>query len=593
MANSPANRNRLFDGGIQFLLGVNSNLHPSALGPNQMSWAVNTINKGGIIDTRPGYVSRYRLPDGKAQGMTQFTPTDGELNLVSAVSGRIYVSVFPFDSYTQLANIEFDPNVDHVVFKEATQAKSGATVIDPKSVLIMQDGVSKAAYWDGTISRHLNPGGATNETLPGLWMEWIGFRLWVSRGRQLFASDIFDPLHFTENNYLAVGGSLNAMDGDIITGLARTADSRSLLVFTIHNTTIVKAGITDRDTWKTTPDFIAFLFPGVGCCAGKSIFYHNGELWWFSVEGGRRFTQVGSSILSSRNSVASIEMKRSFDNISTVVQSRVCGFSFNTFLGYSVPSGDVFNRHTWALDTSTNSQLTGESPFAWQGIWMGTRPVEWTTANVQGKDRAFYISQDPCGVRVWEAFQPNRLDNGTRIFCSVEFPGIDFNEPTSFKRFLFTEWHLSYMLGTVDITSDYRGDWGCWKRILDVQLCAIDCIKELVCNDPNPSVLSQNRYFKTQEAQHACPAVTSKYEGAYSEDNGTYFQNRMRWTGRSAIRIYKTQAQQFEENSTGQCAKSDVVCKLLACCDPEISYVSHIDDCFYGYESSNASCCSI
>src|SRR4029078_4159142 len=103
----------------------------------------------------------------------------------------------------------------------------------------------------------------------------------------------------------SIGGSLNAMDGDVITMLARTADSRSLLVFTIHNTTIVQAGITDRSLWQLTPNFIALLFPGVGSAAGKSGFYHNGELWWYSVEGSRRFTQVGSSILTSRNSVSS------------------------------------------------------------------------------------------------------------------------------------------------------------------------------------------------------------------------------------------------------------------------------------------------
>lgn len=589
MANSPANTNRKFDGGIQFLLGVNSNLHPSFLGPNQMSWAVNTINKGGIIDTRPGYVSRFRLPDGKAQGMTSFTPTDGNVNLVMAVSGKIYVSEFPFDSYTQLTNIVFNPNVDHVVFKEAVQAQDLGTLIEPKAVLIMQDGVSKPAYWDGTVNRHLLPGGATNETVLGLWMEWIGNRLWVARGRDLFASDIFDPLHFTENTYLSIGGSLNAMDGDIITMLARTADSRSLLVFTIHNTTIVKAGITDRAQWKITPDFISLLFPGVGSAAGKSGFYHNGELWWYSVEGARRFTQVGASILSSRNSVASIEMKRSFDNISTAVQSRVCGFTFNTFLGFSVPSGDIFNRHTWALDTSTNSQLSSDSPFAWVGIWMGTRPVEWTTPNVRGKDRVFYISQDVCGIRVWEAFQENRLDNGARIFCSVEFPGVTFNEPTSFKRFLYTEYHLSYLSGEVDITADYRGDWGCWKRIADIELCAVDCFRNLVCFGPNPTIMNHNRYFKTQEANHVC--LTQ--EGTYSEDIGTFFQNRIRWTGKNAVRIYKTSAQQFQESSTGSCPKSDAECKLLACCDPEINYISHVSDSGYGSGSSVQVNCSI
>jgi len=589
MANSPANTNRLYDGGIQFLLGVNSNLDPSSLSPGQTSWQINTTNKGGIIDTRPGYVSRLRLPDGKAQGLTIFTPTGGITNLVMAVNGKIYVSEFPFVTYTQLSGIQFDPGVDHVVFKEATQAKSAGVLIQPRSVLMMQDGRTRPAFWDGATARHLNPGGTSNETVLGLWMEWIGFRLWVARGRDLFASDIFDPLHFTENQYLSIGGSLNAMDGDVITALARTADSRSLLVFTIHNTTIVRAGITDRDAWKVTPDFIALLFPGVGAASGKSPFYHNGELWWWSVQGARRFTQVGASILNSRNGVASIEMKRSFENITQEVQNKVCGFSFGTFLGYSVPSGDTFNRHTWALDTSTNSQISSDSPVAWLGIWMGTRPVEWATANVNGMERSFYLSQDACGIRLWEAFQEDRSDNGGRIFCSVEFPAIGFQEQTAFKRFLFTEYHLAYLSGIVDITCDYRGMWGCWTRIANLQLCAVDCIKALLCNEANPTIMNQNRYFKTQEALHNC--ITK--EGTYSDDISTDFQNRIRWYGKNAVRIYKSQAIQFQESSTGQCAKSDVTCRELACCDQEVDYVSHVNDGGYGYGSSNQISCSI
>jgi len=589
MANSPANTNRLYDGGIEFVLGVNSNLHPSLLNSAQLSWGVNLTNKGGILDTRPGYETRYRLPDGKAQGMTSFTPTDGELTLLSAVSGTIYISQFPFDTYTALPGISFDPFVDHIVWQEAIQSKIGATITDPKSVLIMQDGVSRAAYYDGSVSRHLNPGGSTNETVQGLWMAWIGNRLWVARGRQFFASDIFDPLHFNETGYIGGGGSFQAMDGDIITGMARTADARSLLVFTIHNTTVVQAGITDRASWPTVPNFISLLFPGVGCAAGKSIFYKDGELWWFSIEGARRFTAVGNSIANSRNSVSSIEMKRSFENISQIVQNRVCGFSFNEFLGFSVPSGDLYNRHTWVLDTAINSQINSESPVAWAGIWMGTRPVEWTTANVQGKDRVFYISQDPCGVRVWEAFIKDRTDNGGRIYCSSEFPGLVFKQSTAYKRFLFTAYFLSKVSGNVSITADYRGDWGCWKRLADLNLCAQDCFDELFCDEPNPTVLTQNRYFKTQEANHACQSE----EGTFSEDIGTYFQNRIRWYGKNGIRMYKSQANEWQENSTGECAKSDVVCRELKCCDPEINYVSHVDDCFYGSGSSDGSCCSV
>lgn len=552
-----------------------------------MSWAINTVNKGGIINTRPGYETKVRLPDGKAQGMTSFTPTEGELSLIAAVSGRIYVSQFPFTTYTMLSGISFDPFVDHVVFQEATQAKIGATIIDPRAILIMQDGVSRAAYYDGAIARHLDPGGTTNETISGLWMAWIGNRLWVSRGRQLFASDIFDPLHFNETTYIGGGGSFQAMDGDIITGLARTADSRSLLVFTIHNTTVIQAGITDRASWPTVQNFISLLFPGVGCAAGKSIFYNDGELWWWSVEGVRRFTAVGAAIANSSNSVSSIEMKRSFDNLSHRVQNRVCGFAFSTFLGFSVPSGDVFNRHTWVIDTSTNSQLTSNSPIAWLGIWMGTRPVEWVTANVQGKDRAFYISQDYCGVRIWEAFMPDRTDNGGRIYCSVEFPGLAFNEPTAYKKFLFTAYFLSFVSGNVSLTADYRGDWGCWKRLADLNLCSTDCFTEIICDGNNPTVMNQNRYFKTQEAEHVCLSE----EGSFSENIGTFFQNRLRWYGKSAVRIYKSQAQQYQENSLGECSESDVECKELLCCDPEITYISHYNDSSYGSGSSAESIC--
>lgn len=546
------------------------------------SWEINTINKGGIIDTRPGYETKFRLPDGKAQGITAFFPTDGGVILVAAVSGKVYISPFPFTDYTQLAGIEFDPFVDQIVFQQATQSKSGAVIVDPRAVLIMQDGVSRAAFYDGATARHLLPGGATNETVQGLWMAWIGNRLWVARGRELFASDIFDPLHFNETTYIGGGGSLQAMDGDIITGLARTADNRALLVFTIHNTTVVQANITDRASWPITVDFVSLLFPGVGCAAGKSIFYHNGELWWYSVEGARRFTAVGGAFANSRNSVSSIEMKRSFENISKVVQSRACGFSFDTFLGFSVPSGDVFNRHTWVLDTSTNSQISAEAPFAWCGIWMGTRPVEWTTANVEGKDRCFYLSQDYCGVRVWEAFMPTKTDNGGRIFCSIEFPGNTFREPTAYKKFLFTSYFLSYLSGNVSITCDYRGEWGCWKRIADINLCGQDCIQTILCDQSNPQVYSQNRFFKTEEADHSCQSK----EGTFSEDISTYFQNRIRWYGKNAVRAYKSQVRQVQESSTGECAESDQACKSLLCCDPEITYISHVQDGGYGSGSS-------
>lgn len=344
MATSPVNVNRLFDGGNNFILGVNSNLHPTHLNAAQIAWGINVTNSGGIIYTRPGYKTIMRVPDGKAQGFTLFTPTGGEPNMVFAVSGKVYTSAYPFETYMQLPGIQFDAFVDHIFWKEATQGVDNGVIIDPKAVLIMQDGLSRPAYWDGQISRHLNPGGVTNETVIGTTMEWIGSRLWVAQGRQIFASDIFDPLHFTETLYLTGGGSLQTMDGDVITLLKRTADSRALLAFTIGNTTIIRANITDRSQWQTIPDFISLQFPGVGAVGGKAYCEKNGELWWFSIQGARRFTQTGEAIRTSHSGVASIEMLRSFKNLSPVL-NRVAGFAGGVFLGFSVPSGDLYGAH--------------------------------------------------------------------------------------------------------------------------------------------------------------------------------------------------------------------------------------------------------
>lgn len=589
MANSPANTNRKFDGGKDFYFGVNSYPHPQNLAAGQLSWMVNGWTKKGIPYTRPGYDIKFRLPDGRAQGFILFKPKDGNYVMVMAVSGKIYVSQYPYVDYMQLTQLQFNPDVDHVMFEITLQGADGpGNLIPPRPLLIMQDGRSRPAYYDGQTARHLNPGGTTNETVLGFSMIWTGSRLWVSRETEIFASDIFDPLHFTETLYLSGGGSLQAMDGQLITAMARQAQTGSLIVFTADNTSIIQAGITDRSLWATTPGFVQFLFPGVGASSPKSPVYLNGILWWMSFQGARNYAQVGESIRSSANGVSSIEMDRSFQNMSPNI-SRACGFSHQSFVGFSVPSGDIYNRHTWVLDSASADQLNQDLPEEWIGVWMGTRPVEWDSANINGLDRAFYISQDRCGVRVWEAFMKDHEDNECPIFVSIETQGMDFGEPSAIKRYLYSEEYFYHLSGNVDMTIEYRGDWGCWKLLHQLTMCAADCITQLDCNIPSSTIMPQNRYLKTQEATLECVSQ----EGPYPENYGTYIQNRLRWYGKNGVRMYKAHAVQEQESSTGFCTLSDKGCKALLCCDPEIDYISCVNDTFYGYGSSNASECII
>lgn len=570
---------------------VNSFLNPSQLSADELSWAFNVKTRGGIPRTRDGFNSLFRYTCGKAQAISLFTPTNGLPHIVIAISGNIYALKYPFDSYFQLTDLAFNPYVDHIVFKEATVSKTPTTILNnPYTVLMMQDGYGRAAYWDGTIGRHLDPtpdGYITpaaigaSETKIGLWMEWVGDRLWVANGRQLFASDIADPLHFTENQYLNGGNSIQAIDGAEITGLVKTADSKQLLVFTIGNTSAVKAGITARFMWGNTPDFVSMLFPGIGCAAGKSITNVSGELMWMSMEGVRMYSAVGGSVFDAKNPVASHEMKRSWDNKSKIL-SRCCGGNFDCDAIFGVPSGDILNRHIWALDTS-GSDLLGETfPYAWQGVWTGIRPVEFTSGFVNDSNRCFCISQDADSVRVWELYDPSELDGGCDITCFMETKGNTYNSSghdnaTTFKSFLQSQLYLDKLLGTANLTFDYKNEYGCYARRGSWNLCAKHCTPaDPSCDQTTQpqNFLPQSRFLVTQK-----PVAGCSVGGAPFRTNvGTYMVGKAAWIGRLGIRAIKHTGEQFQEQDMGKCETGDLSCITLQCCDPEPEYISCPND---------------
>src|SRR5688572_6806953 len=90
-----------------FIFGMDSFTNPQKLPAGFYVEAMNVINRGGIVKTRPGSKSFLTLPEGRLQGVTLFQPTDGVANLVFAVAGSIYVSASPFTSYVKLPNLSF------------------------------------------------------------------------------------------------------------------------------------------------------------------------------------------------------------------------------------------------------------------------------------------------------------------------------------------------------------------------------------------------------------------------------------------------------------------------------------------------------
>lgn len=572
MANA-AIRNRLYDGNTNFRR-VNSFLAPYLLGDGEMAWAYNCSTKGKQIRTRPGFKSIFSVTCGKAQGLTLFTPTNSKPNLVAAISGRIWVSPWPFNYAYMLPNIQFDPNVDQVIFCETVQAKSLTTLVPARAILMMQDSRTAPAFWDGAIGEHVYPFGGG--TVLGFQMEWIGNRLWVARDRQLYASDIFDPLHFTEIQYLSQGGSFQAMDGQLITALKRTADSQQLLVFTAGNTTRIAAGFTDRSQWSSTQNFVQMAFPGVGCVGPKAVADVSGELFWFSDEGVRRYNAVGLSVFYAKNMISSHEMARSFDRIGPL-KSRICAFAFSFYAGFSVPVGSQYNRHTWILDTSSTDVINNMEPLAWNGVWTGTFPAEWVSRQVYDRKRLFFISQDPDAVRVWEAFDESEQDDGQEILAYFESRAHDFNQIMGFKRLRYAEEHLSGVAGMPKIDVAYKNEYACWRELGERTLCSTDFMDISGDDIPAAPVDDQNRYFRTQEAIPVdCTDGNNEGGAPYMPHIGLRFQQKVRWTGRLGIDRYKMSADEYQELSTGDCPTTDVEpCITLSCEDEEPDYISN------------------
>ncbi|HXC05567.1 MAG TPA: hypothetical protein VNZ86_12485, partial [Bacteroidia bacterium] len=151
------------EGDDAFILGMDSYSSPYKLLAGEYQMAMNVVNRGGMVQTRPGSLSKFTLPSGQIQGCTLFAPSGQIPALVFAVSGKIYVSLDPFDSFTQLNGIQFNPYSKFISWASCIQSTdydpSGnlITLSTPKNILMIQDGSTRAAYWDGTNASHLNP----------------------------------------------------------------------------------------------------------------------------------------------------------------------------------------------------------------------------------------------------------------------------------------------------------------------------------------------------------------------------------------------------------------------------------------------------
>lgn len=527
---------RLFDFDGTFFKGANSSMEPSVIPMGSYWMATNAMNLGGVLSCRPGNRCVAKLPEGRLQGATLFRPKEGVEQIVVCVDGVLYASDWPFIDYKQIPNIRLSPDAAQVYWELTEQTArrisddltSAIELIDPRTVLFINDGsLSACAWYDGS-----NSGQIRNQpfgTPSGGAMKWIGDRLWVAKGRFLFASDIGNPFSFRELIYL--GGVGAFVFNEVLTALTTTPglEAPQLLAFTTKACSLIQANIRNRDLWASTPDFIREIFD-VGATGQRGIVNHFGNLFWFSQSGFCKFDTAVQTRVKAHLPIRDNELYVSKSELHEDL-SLVAGGAFSQFVVMSVPANSLYNSHTWVMNDAAMETLNEDSGSSWCGYWTGTRPVEWVYGNIAGTERAFHVSVDEDGVnRLWESFRPERLDNGCPITWTIETRG--YFGPTSpvqklpgaDVRFAYADLRLTGIEEDVDVGVFYAGaSRGAFKQIMAKRVSVmrgsltgeeIDMSTELFNLKP------QSRKLRTEDARGqnvsvesgSCPVELDKLE---------------------------------------------------------------------------------
>ena len=590
--------------------GVNSVRNAWGLPEDQFKWGVNTSIRGGIVQTRPGQAMRLSLPKGNFQGglvfnankvFTAATSTtlnniitntaqtiynyDGSANsatelsyVVFCVDGNVYFSPFPLtqpNSWVdyQLTGIQMDPNVKQVHFCVATQSASvstggNITVTPSHRVVIIQDGISSPAYWDGSDTI----GGQSAAIPTGTWMAYSGNRLWVAAGNIVLASDLGNPLSWLERQSGVSRGDFSfARPITALVDYIGQNNDTKLYVFSDRTTYSIASGVLDRAQWTAVQNFVTTLYPNIGCIAGNSIAFQAGMMWWYSQGGLISADVAASAYLSSQVLYKDVEMARA-KRYMAPNYTGICAVAFENYLLYSIPYMETLNSATMVLDYAPASEWNQSRSPAWAGVWNGTHPVSWTTGVINGTPRAFHFSVDYAPTNdgsynhLWESFLPERYDtllsinsDGStteyynRIYCQMETAllGDGFDH----KQFVYGELECQQIGGTVDVSVSFRGSKGSYNPILQTRLLAATEPYQYA-NSPSAGTIADLGFLSTQYRRLTTENVQRNAKLQSCESNLTLdvdkaFSFLIEWCGEFGIEAIRMFMDPWSEKSIG------------------------------------------
>jgi hypothetical protein len=562
----------IFDYEGSFYKGVKSDVDPSQLPPNYAWSGINLINVGGVLSCRPGQDCLVQFPDGNLQGAALFRPLVGLEEMVVAIDGVLYTAQFPFLEFSEIPNVQLSPDARQVYWALTTQSAeridttftSAIRVREPRSVLFATDGgLTAPAWYDGSQSGHVR--GNAFETPAGGPMVWVGDRLWVAVRNMVFASDIANPFSFREQIYL--GGVSAFFFRSEVTAMVATPsiESPQLMVFTESDGSILEANIRDRNQWPSTADFQREIVQ-VGCRSNRSAFSHYGHLVWYSPSGVAFFDPALSGKITTRLPVRDNEMLVSKTTVSEDT-SMIAGASFGQFFLMSVPAGDSYNKHTWVANNASLETIQDESGPSWCGHWIGTRPVEWVYGVIAGAERIYHVSVDVDGKnRLWQSFNPNRLDNNcpitwafdTRGFFGVSSPATQ-KLPGARCRLCWADIGLAAIAEDIDLGVFYAGgSRGAYKpmltKLIKVERGSLAYDEQIDINTSIFSFKPQSRKARTEDVNQQLTTVDTGSCGIELEDTENIdesFQLLVVGQGPASVRWIRVFGQTVAEDWSG------------------------------------------
>lgn len=383
-----------------------------------------------------------------------------------------------------------------VIYLDANSQNTGIVYwLQAEEFLIGQDGISKPFIWDGGSSRRSRTELA--EIPVGTVMAYGIGRIWVATGGNKFvASDIiYGPsgtaayekrdaiLKFTENTFLAGGGSFTAMG--IITAMAFVSSMDTstgqgpLLVFTEDAVCSVNAPAS-REAWAVVQNPIVTISL---LANGATSFYGtiptvNGDIFYRALDGLRSFFLARREYGNWGNTPISGEIENLIKDDAEDLLKYESAIVFDNrllFTGRPVPDrGGAYWKGIGVLDFDTISSMRDKAPPVYDGTWTGIDPVWLFVGKYGRRERAFAACLNSDGENeLWEISKDHQFDNGDgRIKWTMVSRSFTFRDPLEMVRLFQAETFINKAMGQGTTTLRYRPDeYPCWFDWMSQSVC--------------------------------------------------------------------------------------------------------------------------